>query len=85
MFVGGAAGFVGGAAGGGLGGLYWGFCVKVADGRVGVTVRRLVGIDAIVCQFLCCNFAVNATTDISIMDFKWVSMFSYDSGYINKL
>jgi len=24
-----------------------GICVKVADGRVGVTVRRLVGIDAI--------------------------------------
>lgn len=30
----------------GGGGDYWRSCVKFADGRVGVTVRRLVGIDA---------------------------------------
>ncbi|WP_429094894.1 hypothetical protein [Aeromonas veronii] len=52
--------------------------MKVADGRVGVTSRRLVGIDAIFVNFLFCNFAVNVTTDISVMDFKWASMFSYD-------
>ena len=59
-------------------GLYWGFCVKFADGRVGVTTRHLVGIDAIFFIFLFCNFVVNVTTDISLMDFKWASMFSYD-------
>ncbi|WP_265438158.1 hypothetical protein, partial [Aeromonas salmonicida] len=58
-------------------GIYWRFCVKFADGRVGVTTRHLVGIDAIACQFLCSNLGVNITTDISIMDFKWASMFSY--------
>jgi hypothetical protein len=38
-----------GGAGEGGEGFTGGFCVKFADGRVGVTVRRLVDIDEIFC------------------------------------
>lgn len=58
--------------------MYFKIFMKFAVASVGTTTRHLVGIDAIVCQFLCCNFAVNVTADISVIYFKCASMFSYD-------